>query len=128
MKIKKATIKEKIIIHREDVEDTSDFESLYLYNYGDEFFSSLEEIDDYYLVPSNSLFKLEIAELKDERVKIDIDPPLQFNGSLRPEQLEAVRPFFPNGIGQRGLNSGLLQAPCGWGKTFAACNLIAEAS
>ena len=51
MKIKKATIKEKIIIHREDVEDTSDFESLYLYNYGDEFFSSLEEIDDYYLVP-----------------------------------------------------------------------------
>ena len=128
MKIKNATINEKLRICKDDIEDISDFESLYLYNYGDEFFSSIEEIDNYYLVPSNSIFKLEVENLKDERIKKEIEPLLEFNGKLRPEQLEAIRPFFPNGIGMRGLNSGLLQAPCGWGKTFAACNLIAEAS
>ena len=128
MKIKKATINEKLIINKNDIEDPSEFESLYLYNYGDEFFSSLEELDDFYLVPSNSIFKLQIEDLKDERTKKDIEPILEFNGKLRPEQLEAIRPFFPNGIGMRGLRSGLLQAPCGWGKTFAACSLIAEAS
>ena len=128
MKIKKAVINEKIVIHKDDIEDISEFDSMYLYSYGDEFFSTIEERDDYYLVPSNSLFKLEIKELQDERIKIDVEPPLEFTGTLRSEQLEAIRPFFPNGIGQRGLNSGLLQAGCGWGKTFAACYLIAEAN
>lgn len=128
MKIKKAIVNEKLIIHKDDIEDISDFEALYTYFYGDEFFSSIETIDDFYLVPSNSGFKLNIESLEDQRVKLDIEPPLEFKGSLRPEQLAAIRPFFPNGIGQRGLNSGLLQAPCGWGKTFAACNLIAEAN
>ena len=128
MKIKKALLNEKLIIHKNDIEDISDFENLYTYYYGDEFFTSIETFEDWYLVPSNSGFKLQIESIEDQRTKIDIDPPLSFNGKLRPEQLAAIRPFFPNGIGQRGLSSGLLQAPCGWGKTFAACNLIAEAN
>lgn len=128
MKIKRALINHKLVIRKEDIEDISSFESLYLYNYGDEFFSSLEEQDEYYLVPSNSIFKLQIEDLEDQRVKKEIEPELQFTGQLRPEQLEAVRQFFPNGIGQRGLNSGLLQAGCGFGKTYCACSLIAHAN
>lgn len=128
MKIKRALINHKLVIRKEDIEDISSFKSLYLYNYGDEFFSSLEEQDEYYLVPSNSIFKLQIEDLEDQRVKKEIEPELQFTGQLRPEQLEAVRQFFPNGIGQRGLNSGLLQAGCGFGKTYCACSLIAHAN
>lgn len=116
MIIEKAILRDRLIILKQDVENKSDFEALYTYSYGDEYFTTIEEDEEYYYVPSNSIYKLTIKNIIDERIKIDIEPALVFNGVLRPEQMAAIRPFFPNGIGQRGLSSGLLQAPCGWGK------------
>ena len=128
MNIKKAIINEKIAINKVDIEDVSEFLDLYTYQYGEDFFSTIEESEDTYFVPSNSVYKLNIKEIQDIRVKVDIDPELEFTGTLRPEQRNAIAQFFPNGIGQRGLKSGLLQAPPGWGKTFAASGLIAYAN
>ena len=68
--------------------------------------------------------KLDFEEYEDLRNFDDADSKLSFSGQLRPEQQVMVDEFFS--IGDR-VRSGLFQAPCGWGKTYVACNLIARA-
>lgn len=113
---------EKIYIDKKQVEDHDLLISLYTYDNGDEFLSTIEENDEYYLVPSNSYHKLEWDELVDDRNFEQLDYQLRFDGQLRPEQQGAVDKFLTKGRAR----SGLLQAPCGWGKTFASCSLIAS--
>jgi superfamily II DNA or RNA helicase len=122
VKVKNITISEKIYIKKEDVEDISALLAAYTYDNGDEFLSTIEEDDNYFLVPSNSYHKLEWDSIVDNRNFAHLDYKLEFKGTLRPEQQEAVDKFF---IGNRA-RSGLLQAKPGWGKTFAACSLIAK--
>ena len=122
VKVKKIVIADKIYIKKEDVESVSDLVAAYAFNNGDEILSTLEESDTHFLVPSNSYYKLEWDEIDDRRNFSHLEHKLVFNGSLRVEQQEAVNKFF---IGDRA-RSGLLQAKPGWGKTFAACNLIAR--
>lgn len=122
VKVKKIVIAEKIYISKEDVDDTQALLAAYTYNNGDEFLSTIEEDDNYFLVPSNSYYKLEWDTLEDNRNFAHLEHPTVFRGTLRPEQQEAVNKFFISGRAR----SGLLQAKPGWGKTFAACSLIAK--
>jgi superfamily II DNA or RNA helicase len=122
VKVKSITIAEKIYIKKQDVEDSSALLAAYTYNNGDEFLSTIEETEEYFLVPSNSYHKLEWDYIEDKRNFVHLEYKLNFTGTLRPEQQEAVDKFF---IGDRA-RSGLLQAKPGWGKTFAACSLIAK--
>jgi superfamily II DNA or RNA helicase len=122
VKVKSITIAEKIYIKKQDVEDSSALLAAYTYNNGDEFLSTIEETEEYFLVPSNSYHKLEWDYIEDKRNFNKLDGSIAFTGTLRPEQQEAVDKFF---IGDRA-RSGLLQAPPGFGKTFAACNLISR--
>ncbi|SVA03843.1 uncharacterized protein METZ01_LOCUS56697, partial [marine metagenome] len=85
----------------------------------------INEEKNIYAVPSNSYKKLEFKEYEDLRNFEDADKEFIFNGNLRPEQQVMVDDFFS--IGER-VRSGLFQAPCGWGKTYVACNLIAKAN
>ncbi len=124
VKVKKIVIAEKIYIKKTDVEAVGDLVAAYSFDNGDEILSTLEESDTHFLVPSNSYYKLEWDELEDNRQFIKLDKPINFNGTLRPEQKEAVDKFFINDRAR----SGLLQAKPGWGKTYAACNLIARNS
>jgi superfamily II DNA or RNA helicase len=122
VKVNSIVLAEKIYISKEGLEDSSSLLASYTYNNGDEFLSTIEETEDYFLVPSNSYHKLEWNSLVDARNFTHLDYALTFKGLLRPEQQEAVNKFF---IGDRA-RSGLLQAKPGWGKTFAACSLIAR--
>lgn len=122
VKVKSITIAEKIYISKQDVEDASTLLAAYTYNNGEEFLSTIEEDEDYFLVPSNSYHKLEWETLVDNRNFSHLEYNISFNGTLRPEQQEAVNKFFINDRAR----SGLLQAKPGWGKTFAACSLIAK--
>jgi superfamily II DNA or RNA helicase len=122
VKVGAITIAEKIYIDKKGLDDSSDLLAAYTYNNGDEFLSTIEETEDCFIVPSNSYHKLEWSSLVDNRNFSHLDYKLEFNGLLRIEQQEAVNKFF---IGERA-RSGLLQAKPGWGKTFAACNLIAR--
>ncbi len=122
VKIKKAVLAEKIYIKKEDVEDANALIAAYTINNGDEFISCIEETSEYYLVPSNSYYMLEWDSIEDRRNYQKLEYQIEFSGSLRPEQQQAVDAFF---LGDRA-RSGLLQAPPGFGKTFAACNLIAR--
>jgi len=122
VKVKEVLLADKLYIKKEHVEDTDALISAYTYSTGDEFLSTIEESETHYIVPSNSYHKLEWDTIVDNRNFELLDYQLEFNGTLRWEQQEAVDKFF---IGSRA-RSGLLQAPCGWGKTFATCNLIAR--
>jgi len=122
VKVGSIEISDKIYISKEGLEDASSLIAAYTYHNGDEFLSTLEENDDYFIVPSNSYHKLEWDNLVDNRNFVHLDYKLNFSGALRVEQQEAVNKFFK---GDRA-RSGLLQAKPGWGKTFAACNLIAR--
>lgn len=122
VKVRNIEISDKIYISKEGLDDTSSLIAAYTYNNGDEFLSTLEETEDYFMVPSNSYHKLEWDFIVDNRNFSHLDYKLEFHGALREEQQEAVNKFF---IGNRA-RSGLLQAKPGWGKTFAACNLIAR--
>jgi superfamily II DNA or RNA helicase len=123
-KVKVASIRiaEKIYISKIGLEDTSSLLAAYTYNNGEEFLSTIEETDDCFLVPSNSYHKLSWDTLIDDRNFSHLDHKISFSGKLRAEQQEAVNKFF---IGERA-RSGLLQAKPGWGKTFAACSLVAR--
>ena len=120
--VQKIYLAEKIYIKKKDVEDADHLLSLYTYNNGDEFFSTISEDEDYYIVPSNSYHKLEWDEIEDHRNFEETDTDLTFTGTLRWEQKEVVDKFFKRGRAR----SGILQAPCGWGKTFTGCEIIAR--
>ena len=121
-KVKKIFLSDKIYIKKKDVEDADHLLSLYTYDNGDEFLSTISEDEDYYIVPSNSYHKLEWDEIEDQRNFQQTDADLNFEGTLRWEQKEVVDKFFKRGRAR----SGLLQAPCGWGKTFTGCEIISR--
>lgn len=117
-------IADKLYIEKAGVEDASELESLYTYNTGEEFISTLEETDEHFIVPSNSYSKLEWNSIDDRRNFKTLDYTIAFRGKLRPEQQEVVDAFFKRGRAR----SGLIQARPGFGKTFTAANIIAANS
>jgi len=121
-KVKKIVLAEKIYIAKEDVEDADHLLGLYTYDNGDEFLSTISEDEYHYIVPSNSYHKLEWDEIEDNRNFEQTDADLTFIGKLRWEQQEVVDKFFSRGRAR----SGILQAPCGWGKTFTGCEIISS--
>ena len=121
-KVNKIYLSDKIYIKKKDVEDDDHLLSLYTYDNGDEFLSTISEDEDYYIVPSNSYHKLEWNEIEDHRNFEQTEADLIFTGTLRWEQKEVVDKFFKRGRAR----SGLLQAPCGWGKTFTGCEIISR--
>jgi superfamily II DNA or RNA helicase len=121
-KIKHITISDKIYFKKEDVEDRDHLLSLFTYDNADEFLSTISENETHYAVPSNAYYKLEWETIEDLRNYEKLNYQLDFNGQLRPEQQEAVDKFFIKGRAR----SGLLQAPPGFGKTFACCSMLAR--
>ena len=87
----------------------------------DNFYSTIEYDEDTGMcsVPSGAWHKLNILELTDTRFVAE-KQDWTFNGSLRATQQEAVDKIL-NGD---KLYSGLIQAPCGWGKTFAGTYIV----
>jgi len=125
--IKSATITDKIYIKEEDIQDISAFEQAYTYQIVDDFHYTYEYDEDtgIYTVPSNSYAKLDIETVEDLRNFEDSEKKFEFKGQLREEQQDMVDAFFQ--INDR-VRSGLFQAPCGWGKTYVGCNLLARAN
>ena len=121
-KVKTIYISDKIYIKKDDVEDSNDLISLFTYDNGNEILSTLKEDDNYFIVPSNSYHKLEWEKVVDKRKYEEAKTEMTFSGELRWEQQEVVDEFFKKGRAR----SGIIQAPCGWGKTYTGCNIIAR--
>ena len=121
-KVKTIFISDKIYIKKEDVENHDDLISLFSYDNGDEILSTLGEDDLYFVVPSNGYHKLQWQEVVDNRKYEEANTEMTFSGELRWEQQEVVDKFFQKGRAR----SGIIQAPCGWGKTYTGCNIIAR--
>lgn len=97
---------------------------VYFDSSGNPFGTYFEDGSTLYL-PSESLPKLKKLgysfEVSDLTPNIDYKIP--FNGTLRYEQEDAVNAFFSKGY----LESGILQAKCGFGKSYALLALLAKA-
>ena len=111
-KVKTINISDKIYIKKEDVENIDELISLYTYDNIDEILTTLQETDTHFVVPSNSYHKLEWETVIDKRKYEEASTEFTFNGKLRWEQQELVDKFFTKGRAR----SGIIQAPCGWGK------------
>jgi superfamily II DNA or RNA helicase len=122
--VRKATISDKIYFHSSDLVDI-DLHTLryvlFTYNLVDSFFSTIEYNEDTGMcsVPSGAWHKLNILELVDNRF-VSEEQDWTFNGSLRPNQQDAVNTLLT----ENKLYSGLIQAACGWGKTMASTYII----
>lgn len=122
--IKRATISDKIYFHKSDLVDI-DLHTLryvlFTYNLVDNFYSTIEYDEETGMcsVPSGAWHKLNILELTDTRFVTD-KQDWKFNGTLRPNQQETVDKLLT----EEKLYSGLIQAPCGWGKTFAGTYIV----
>lgn len=126
--LKKATISDKIYFYEEDLVDIDIHTLKYVlfnYNLGDSFFSTIQydESTKLYSVPSGSWHKLRILDLVDNRF-VGSTNDWKFKGSLREKQQEVVDTIYSNGK----LYSGLIQAPCGFGKSFVGGYIIAKYS
>jgi superfamily II DNA or RNA helicase len=119
--IKKALVSDKIYIKDSDIEDINNFQETFRYTYGNEIHSPIEFEGEYNTLPSNSLDKLKVKELEDKRVWIP-DKTFLNESVLRPDQKEVYDWIFEGGI-----KSGIVQARCGWGKTYLGCHVIANA-
>lgn len=122
-----ATISDKIYFNRSDLEKDSDdiFYDFFNYQVGDEFVSTWEENKDTkeISVPSGSYYKINFKQVNDLRPQFDKQNWI-FKGNLKTEQQQVADKFYQNDK----LYSGLIKAPCGWGKTFLGCYLIAKTS
>ena len=122
--VKRATISDKIYFHKSDLVDI-DLHTLryvlFTYNLVDNFYSTIEYDEETGMcsVPSGAWHKLNILELTDTRFVTDRQD-WKFNGTLRPNQQETVDKLLTD----EKLYSGLIQAPCGWGKTFAGTYIV----
>ena len=121
-KVKTLHISNKIYMKKDEVEDHNNLISLFTYNNGDEILSTIEEDDNYFIIPSNGYHKLEWESVVDKRKYEEANTEMTFSGELRWEQQEVVDKFFTKGRAR----SGIIQAPCGWGKTYTGCNIIAR--
>jgi superfamily II DNA or RNA helicase len=122
--VKKATISDKIYFHKSDLVDI-DLHTLryvlFTYNLVESFHSTIDYNEETGMcsVPSGAWHKLNILELTDTRFVAD-KQDWTFNGALRPSQQETVDKLLT----EDKLYSGLIQAPCGWGKTFAGTYIV----
>lgn len=121
-KVKTIYISDKIYINKNDIENENDIVSLFTYDNGDEILSTLGESSTHFVVPSNGYHKLEWDNVVDTRKYEEAETEMTFSGELRWEQQEVVDKFFKKGRAR----SGIIQAPCGWGKTYTGCNIIAR--
>ena len=113
-KVKTIYISDKIYIKKDDIEDANDLISLFTYDNGDEILSTLGESSTHFVIPSNGYHKLEWDNVVDTRKYEEAETEMTFSGELRWEQQEVVDKFFQKGRAR----SGIIQAPCGWGKTY----------
>ncbi len=129
VKIKKVIIRDKIYFDEKDVENFNILDRVFLYRYGEDNFSTLEHLaynseethPTKLALPSGALDKLDIKEIIDERVWEHLPYKIESSSSLRPEQEEAVINFIDK---SKYVRSGILQAKCGWGKTYTGAEFI----
>lgn len=125
LKVKKIVVSDKIYINKEDVDDFNKFKYAFTYDLGKEFITTLEEYDnDTFSIPSNAWWMLDFDEYIDKR-NFPENNKYPFLATLRSDQIDAVKPFVITKSGN--IRSGILQAPCGWGKGYVGCYLIAHA-
>ena len=123
--LKNAKISDKIYFTADDLYVDADdiFYDFYNYKIGDEFTStwSQDEETGEISVPSGSFFKMEFENIDDQRPLFE-KRDWSFNGTLKKEQQQVADKIYKNDR----LYNGLIKAPCGWGKTFLGCYLIAN--
>lgn len=122
--IKKATISDKITFHESDILDGSALDLKYVlftYNLGSDFYTTLEYDKDTGIceVPSGSWNKLNILELEDKRF-VGPEYPFSCDIELKPQQQEIADKLLQ----PPKLYGGLIQAPCGFGKTYLGTYII----
>lgn len=120
----RAKISDKIYFHEDDIEQLSAQQlsvEAFTYNLGDRFYSTMEydEETGWCSVPSGSWYKLNILELEDNRTSFERQD-WSFKGKLRQVQQRVVDRF----VTPDKTFSGLIQAGCGWGKTFAGTYIV----
>ncbi len=121
-KVGKIVLSDKIYIEKSEVYDVDEFISLFTYDTGDDILQTWNETDTHFVVPSNSFGKLKYESFLDKRTFKEANQNLTFAGKLRWEQKEVVDKFHTKGRAR----SGIVQAPCGWGKTFTGVDIIAR--
>lgn len=123
--LKNARISDKIYFTAEDLyEDADDiFYEYFNYKIGEDFAStwSTNEETNEISIPSGAFYKIDFEDVDDQRPLFD-RRNWSFNGTLKTEQQQVADKIFKNGR----LYNGLIKAPCGWGKTFLGCYLIAN--
>lgn len=123
--IKRTRIKDKIYFKDNDVDNLEALVAQFTYWNKTESFTSLTfEKQNTTCLPSNTLSKLNIENIIDERTWEKLDYSLEIESTLRPYQQDVVDKFKSG----RSLKSGIIQAKCGWGKTYTACSLIEHAN
>ena len=121
-KVGQIVLSDKIYIKKDQVYDEDSLVSLFTYDTGDDILQTYDETDTHFIVPSNSFGKLKYESYLDNRVYKKANQDLNFAGKLRWEQKEVVDKFHSKGRAR----SGIVQAPCGWGKTFTGVDIIAR--
>lgn len=124
--LKNATISDKIYFTEEDLEKDIDdvFYDFFHYTVGDEFTTTWNKSEETGIisVPSGAFYKIDFQKLKDERPLFDRRNSWKFKGKLKSEQQQVADRFYK----QQRLYNGLIKAPCGWGKTYLGCYLVAS--
>lgn len=123
--LKNARISDKIYFSADDLTEDADdiFYEYFNYQIGDEFKTTWSQNEDTgeISVPSGAFFKIDFENIQDDRPLFD-KQDWTFNGTLKREQQQVADRVYKNDR----LYNALIKAPCGWGKTFLGCYLVAN--
>ena len=124
--LKNAKISDKIYFSQEDLEKDEDdiFYDFFHYKIGDEFATTWQKDEESGVIsiPSGCFYKIDFKNIEDNRPLFDRRNSWKFKGKLKLEQQQVADRFFKS----ERLYNGLIKAPCGWGKTYLGCYLIAN--
>lgn len=128
IKVKKIHVSDKIRFSIHDLVDADidDLRSRFTWSLKDEYFTILDEYENSDIVelPSNAWWVLDYEEVVDDRMFPLPNKSFEFKGKLKKEQEAVSDSFLMTKSGN--VRSGIYQAPCGWGKTFAGTHILAN--
>lgn len=123
IKVPQITLKNKIYISKLDI-SLQELQTEFSYDIDGVSTSTIEIEDDFYTIGIGCLNRIQADTIVDLRITNKVSQKVEFKSTLHPAQQRTLDKFKQKDI----IESGLLKAKCGWGKSFLGTKLICDSN
>jgi superfamily II DNA or RNA helicase len=122
IKVSEIIVKDKIYIKKDDI-SLQELQNNFVYPLDDAYATTLAEDGDFYTLGVGCLNRIRADKIIDQRITRKTNTQLNFTAKLHEAQQRTLDKFLaPDG----NINSGIIKAKCGWGKSFWGTGLVCQ--